>query len=114
MFLRYVSVCFKGCSFPTQHLSNNISVRSVIHVRTTVCINSVHVTLKTVQNKSFAVLSSELQQVFCLYGKVSKAAFLSCFIPRHKAICNVGLIQNKVLCYHRAGFAKQLCILTQL
>lgn len=107
MFLRYVSVCFKGCSFPSQHLSNNISVKSVICVRTTVCIIFVHVTLKTVQNKSFAVLSSKLQQVFCLYSKVSKAAFLSCFIPRHKANCNVGLIQNTVLCYHRAGFAKQ-------
>jgi hypothetical protein len=107
MFLRYVSVCFKGCSFPTQHLSNNISIRSVIHVRTTVCINFVHVTLKTVQNKSFAVLSSGLQQVFCLYGKVSKDTFLSCLIPRYKTICNVGLIQNKGLCYHRAGFAKQ-------
>ena len=58
-------------------------------------INFVHRTLKTVQNKSFAVLSSELQQVLCLHGKVSKVIFLSCFIPRHKANCNVGLIQNK-------------------
>jgi hypothetical protein len=74
MFLRYVSVCLKG-SFPTQHLSINISVKSVIHVRTTVCANFVRSTLKTVQNKRFAVLSSELQPLFCLYDKVSKAAF---------------------------------------